>query len=625
MATTLGLAVLLLLPSTLPGQLSEGKGRDDKSSDENRKGEKRLVVKRLQKLDDEELRKQLLLAPEVALDARPGSTQGLIQTAKRIQAAGLYYPGPALLARARPDLAGLPFRMGHECHLGKEPAENLQALSRKLRTHVEASIPRLQADPRPNPDRLREKLLGPSQDEWITPAAIPALLQLLQAENKPVRLMLVEILSKIEHWRSTEALAMRALVDLAPEVRESALRALRDRPREDYRPILLAGLSYPWIPVQQHAAEALVALKDKEAVPQVVQTLDLPLATIPFPATQGNKKVLVTRELVRVNHLLNCALCHAPSLSRDDLVRGAIPRTDRPLPPPTSRPYYTGAGRMIRADTTYLRQDFSVVQPVLKTAPDWPAHQRFDYLVRTRPLTSRERQLFAKEQLAGKIERLREPIFFVLRELTGKDFGTDVSKWRTLKTTSTLAHSNSPKTGKRGGSDWSQLLMLQDMAGGTPQKDPDPKKLARALLVADDEARAGILQSLSAGKGSNYTEALASIIPKLGVEAHREARDTLAERLTRLTTTTVREYLKDKDAELRRAAALAAGQKDARSLAPDLILLLNDEKPMVRRAAHASLKAMAGADFGPTKGADDAERKKAIAAWQEWSKKQADD
>jgi hypothetical protein len=148
-------------------------------------------------------------------------------------------------------------------------------------------------------------------------------------------------------------------------------------------------------------------------------------------------------------------------------------------------------------------------------------------------------------------------------------------------------------------------------------------RLTGELMRATGEARAGIIKSLRDGRGGTYTEALAAVIPKLDGDTRQKTRDALADRLTRMKPITLREYLKDKDAELRRAAALAAGQKDARSLAPDLIRLLEDEEIMVRRAAQAALKEFAGADLGPRPGANEAERKKAIAAWQAWWKKQA--
>jgi hypothetical protein len=171
-------------------------------------------------------------------------------------------------------------------------------------------------------------------------------------------------------------------------------------------------------------------------------------------------------------------------------------------------------------------------------------------------------------------------------------------------------------TGKKDLGD--KILKTGDAAGiGTEQT---AARLARDLLRARESARAGILEALRDRKGAAYTEALAAVIPKLEGQARRQAREALADRLTRMKPATLREYFKEKDVEIRRAAALAAGQKDARSLVPDLIRLLEDETDLVRRAAHASLKAMAGKDLGPKDGSE-SERKKAIAAWQAWWKK----
>ena len=54
---------------------------------------------------------------------------------------------------------------------------------------------------------------------------------------------------------------------------------------------------------------------------------------------------------------------------------------------PTSPQYYDGDGIFVRADVTYLRQDFSVMQSV-ENPGKWPALQRFDFLVRIRPAIS---------------------------------------------------------------------------------------------------------------------------------------------------------------------------------------------------------------------------------------------
>jgi HEAT repeat protein len=608
-----------------PGAEAAARGKAEAGKDEP-PGRGKLVVKRLQKLDEEELRKQLLLAPEVSLDALPGSGAALAQVAARMQAVGLVYPGPVVVTRGRPDLLGLPLRMGFDCHLGKEPAENLQALSRKLRAHLEASLPPGGADPRPDPDTLERRLLAHSR-EWLTPDAIPALLQLLQGENKPVRLVLIGLLARIDGPRATQALAMRSLVDLSPEVRESALRALRDRAREDYRDLLVAGLRYPWALVREHAAEALVALGHKEAVPQLVELLDLPDPESPFPVTRGKRKAVLKRELVRVNHLANCVLCHAPSFARADLVRGAVPAPGRPLPAPATTPaYYEHGERFVRADVTYLRQDFSVIQPVLK-ADRWPNHQRFDYLVRTRPLTGREVRLHEKEKDAPATGRGREPALFALRELTGKDYGDRPARWRKLAALAAKPDpgAKTPRdlvTARGAARDWAQFLALREGPVKEPAKEPDPKELGEALIKAPPEAQDRILAQLRDGVGVAFTDALARALPELEGEAVKRARTVLAERLARMTPATLKDKLREEDSEVRRGAAVACAMRDLKEMVPDIIALLKEDSDVVRPAARAALKALSGQDFGPRPGATAKERAEAVRRWESWWKEQ---
>lgn len=362
-----------------------------------------FIVKRIRRLNDEELRRQLLSAPELNLDHVPYTSTRIVQTAAR-QAA--LYPQtrpqthivPSLLTK-RADLNGLPMRMGVDCQIGKDSAEHLQALSRKLRGYIGESIPKGNSDPRPDPAVLRRKLLEGADGErreWQQAAAIPTLQQMLQAENTPLRLLLVELLTQIKDPAATTALAQRALFDLSSEVRTSAIQALDRRPREDYRDILLNGIQYPWPAVAEHAAESLVALKDKEAMPALLKLLNEPSPGALY--FDSNQKVYMVREMVRINHFGNCLLCHAPSTHSSDLVRGIVPEPGQPLPPPTTGQYYEGdRGSFVRADVTYLKQDFSVPQPVEKPGK-WPTMQRYDYLVRTRPATLADQQRMPNTQ-----------------------------------------------------------------------------------------------------------------------------------------------------------------------------------------------------------------------------------
>jgi HEAT repeats len=183
--------------------------------------------------------------------------------------------------------------------------------------------------------------------------------------------------------KTTEVLARRAVFETSPEVRKEAVKQLARRPTEDVRPILLTALRHPWERAADHAAEALVTLDDREAIPALEKLLKEPN---PCEPTKEDGK-WVRQELVRANHLRNCLLCHPPSGSTSDLVRGPVPTPGEPLPVV----YYEERSRLpsVRADITFLRQDFSVTQRV--ASPDkWPEEQRFDFLVRKLPLTDLE-------------------------------------------------------------------------------------------------------------------------------------------------------------------------------------------------------------------------------------------
>jgi hypothetical protein len=212
---------------------------------------------------------------------------------------------------------------------------------------------------------------------------------------------------------------------------------LKLRPQKDYQPVLVKGLQYPWLPVAQHAAEALVALQMSRAVPDLVSLLQKDAPQTPFQRTVKNKPVRFVRDLVRVNHLRNCLLCHSPAFSKTDLLRSAIPTPAQRIPSLFEEQYYesrqSGMG-FVRADVTYLRQDFSVPQPVANPGK-WPKRQRYDYLVRERPLTREELARHKRRQADIKAQKLsehREAILFALRALTGRDMGSLPGEWKKL-------------------------------------------------------------------------------------------------------------------------------------------------------------------------------------------------
>jgi HEAT repeat protein len=384
-----------------------------------------VTFKRRNLKSADELSKELLSAPQLNLDDLPGTSNALVFQARRSPGL-LIHRLPDVLAK-RTDLVGLPMRMGHDCQCGAEASETLQVLSRKLRTYISQTVPNDGIDTRPDANVLRKKLQESPEGrrgDWKQPEAVPALTQLLMGEDKSLRLLLIELLTDIKDRCASAALAQRALFDLSSDVREAALAALKERPRDEFRDVLFAGLRYPWPAVADHAAEALVSLKDGAAVPKLLGMLDDPDPAA--PAVKGKGSAPVVRELVRVNHLNNCVMCHAVSTNPADPVRGRVPIPGQPVPPSFSPAYYQDTtGIFVRADVTYLKQDFSVPQPVAK--PDaWPSSQRFDYLLRARYASPQEVVAAKKKESYPQ----RESVLFALRELTGEEGGPGAREWR---------------------------------------------------------------------------------------------------------------------------------------------------------------------------------------------------
>jgi hypothetical protein len=255
------------------------------------------------------------------------------------------------------------------------------------------------------------------------PGGVATLSQMLQVEEDSVRLVLVGQLAKVDTRESSNLLARRAMFDLSSEVRLAAVNALKKRRADSYRGMLLAGMRYPWPPAADHAAEALIEVQDKGSVPALIALLDKPDPTLPeLDSVSNTHKV---RELVKINHMRNCYLCHAASSSPKDLVRGLTPKVGGPVM--TLYPTKCACGDFVSAQVTYLRQDFSVIQPVANSAP-WPEEQRYDYVVRTRKATADELQA-AKERIDDSYPQ-RDAVLKALRGLTGRDAGTTAEDWK---------------------------------------------------------------------------------------------------------------------------------------------------------------------------------------------------
>jgi hypothetical protein len=251
---------------------------------------------------------------------------------------------------------------------------------------------------------------------------VPVIEQVLQVEGEGYRRLLVEELARIPGRRAGTALARRALYDPSAEIRRAARVVLGKRPADEFREVALNGFEYPWAPVAVHAAQILLDTNDVRAVPDLVRLLDQSDPARPYWDEKTKRHAV--RELVRINHMRNCCLCHAPSYSGADWVPGRIMEPGKKIP----EEYYGSLeGAFVRADVTYLRPNFSAMQPVEDAAP-WPTIQRFDYLVRTRPATAVE---VAQDQLlpARASYPHREAVLMALRGLTGKDVGTETESW----------------------------------------------------------------------------------------------------------------------------------------------------------------------------------------------------
>jgi hypothetical protein len=242
---------------------------------------------------------------------------------------------------------------------------------------------------------------------------VPSLTQILMAEDATWRQTLVRMLTKIDGPAATRGLVDRAVFDTNSDVRAVAVAALRSRPQGEYTDRLMSAFRHPWAPAADHAAQAIASLGRTDLEPALHELVDRPDPTGPTVKRMGIRDVTVQPELVRVNHLRNCTYCHPVSTSENDVVRGASPDWDQPLPVR----YYGDPGNQtfVRADMVYLRQDFSQSMTVggEECKNGWPNQQRFDFFVFDRPISAEEA---AKHQPAATYPQ-REAVKFALARL----------------------------------------------------------------------------------------------------------------------------------------------------------------------------------------------------------------
>jgi hypothetical protein len=369
------------------------------------------------------------------------------------------------LTQYRSDLRGMPFTLGDECRLPTERGQLFQD-----------ALNRLRAVARVNPatvESLWPDAPTQSEPEPVIKARIAALVQVIEPEGTRLGKLMVKYLASLSHGDATRALARFAISADDAEVRAAAVAALATRRDQDYGEILANGLKYPWPAVAQRSADAIVTLKRTDLLPQLVDTLDRPDPRAPQTTEKDGKPVHSIRELVRVNHLRNCLLCHSPAptvtvakaipvpvngatesaereradaslstgkrLPANSPLTAPTPLPNQALPTPSSSGGYgsfTVPDTLIAFDVTYLRQDFSVKLPVADAKP-WPEQQRFDFLVRTRELTEQDAQSYGKlfaPTSTDDLSTYQRAAVTALRQLTGRDAAPTAAAWRKVLT-----------------------------------------------------------------------------------------------------------------------------------------------------------------------------------------------
>jgi hypothetical protein len=167
-----------------------------------------------------------------------------------------------------------------------------------------------------------------------------------------------------------------------------------------------------------------------------------------------------------------------------------------------------------------------------------------------------------------------------------------------------------------------ELVMPGKGSAPNENASDEAAKLSEKVAKADREEQRTLINKLRDEKGAIHTEALAMCIAQLDRPNRAYAREALAERLARMSETTLAEKLHDENAEVRRGACLACAMKESKRFIPDLVRLLEDHEALVARAAHAALVSLTGEDLGPAANAEEAEHKRALEQWKEkWGKK----
>jgi hypothetical protein len=221
---------------------------------------------------------------------------------------------------------------------------------------------------------------------------------------------------------------------------------------------------------------------------------------------------------------------------------------------------------VIRADITFLRQDFSVQLPAIKIVPVQgvaPA-LRFDFLVRTRRLTKAEVARLQEPQEEASYPQ-REAVLFALRELTGQNPG----------------HATE---------DWVRLFP-------TARTEVEAARLADRLVAAGPVRLAQLLGQAQGGEEEVSIKGLAAALPRLKGDARGKVHEALLQRLAGLDTDSLRRRLYEEPPALRQAAVAVCVRRQDKGLIPDLIVLLEREDPILASQVEKGLEALTGQHF----------------------------
>jgi hypothetical protein len=309
-----------------------------------------------------------------------------------------------LLLTQRSDLAGLPFTLGDACRRKGESRAQFATVTKQIRDIQRSGASGATgANPGDFSDNGQMKEVAKMlHQQGAIPAAVrvAALWQMIMGESAGNRLELVKYLDgRPHHVDVARALAKMAVFCEEERIRSAAIDALKTRRQQDYADILVNGLSYPWPAVAERASATIARLGRVDLVPQLKKVLEKPDPRAPETRLVNGKPKTFVRELVRMNHVQNCMLCHAPAapgIRQDDVALAEQTLEDDstvqiPIPGEAITQYYGRAipDLLVRFDVTYLRQDFSVALPVEKADP-WPRMQRYDFVVRAREVIEQE-------------------------------------------------------------------------------------------------------------------------------------------------------------------------------------------------------------------------------------------